>query len=136
MSMSTDNGGTVNRQIINHAVRGRDRLIQAYHGISKEWVEKKLLSRGQQCSASSKAICYHNKLLAFQSLFSTTDGDMDDLTTWEDTELQICKPCLDLLEVAYDKAREDLWNRLPSFFGLSPWEELKDFDAAYTPSDK
>ena len=31
--------------------------------------------------------------------------------------------------VAYEKAREELWDDLPSFFGLSPWEELKDFDA-------
>ena len=58
------------------------------------------------------------------------DGDISPLPVAPQTlKFRLCKSCLDSLVVAYEKAREELWDRLPSFFGLSPWEELKDFDA-------
>ena len=135
MDRSVDNGGPVERRIIDHAVRGRDKLIQAYHGTLEKWARKKLLSPDQQCP--SKSICAYSKLLASQSYFSTEDGELCRLGPgeYDTSESQLCKPCHDSLVVAYDKAREKLWNFLPSFFGLSPWEELKDFDAAYNSSD-
>jgi hypothetical protein len=52
-----------------------------------------------------------------------------NLQPWDqDSKTQLCKPCLDSLIVAYEKARQELWDDLPSYFGLPPWEELKDFD--------
>lgn len=128
MNMSLDYGGAVDRQIISHSVRGRDKLIQAYHDILKGWAREKLLLPSQQCSSIS--ICSHQKLLASQSLFLITDGDIKCLQPWnQDSKTQLCKPCLDSLIAAYEKARRKLWDDLPSFFGLPPWEELKDFDA-------
>jgi hypothetical protein len=128
MNMSIDYGGVVDRQIISHSVLGRDKLIQAYHDVLKGWVREKVLLPSQQCSSIS--ICSHKKLLASQSLFPTIDGGIHNLGPWDqNSKTQLCKPCLDSLIVAYEKAREELWADLPSFFGLPPWEELKDFDA-------
>ena len=126
--MSMDYEGAVDRQIISQSVLGRDKLIQTYHGVLKGWAGEKLLSPSRQCSSVS--ICSHKKLLASQSLFSITDGGIKHLEPWDqNSKTRLCKPCLDSLMVAYEEAREELWNDLPSFFGLSPWEELKDFDA-------
>lgn len=124
-----DYGGTVDRQIIDQSVRGRDKLrIQAYHEIfDSGWVNEKLLLPSQECS--SKSVCSRNKLLVSRLIFPTVDGDIDQLGPWDEKEVQLCKVCLNSLVVAHEKAREELWNRLPSFFGLSTWEELKDFDA-------
>ena len=127
MNLSTDYGGAVDRQIISHSVRGRDKLIQAYHEVLRRWAREKLLLPSPQCS--SFKICSPQKLLATQLIFSTIDGGINHLEPWDkDFKSQLCKPCLDSLIVAYEKARQELWDDLPSFFGLPPWEELKDFD--------
>lgn len=128
MDMSVDYGGVVDRQIISRSVRGRDKLIQAYHDVHTDWAKEKLLFPGQQCTSIS--ICSHNKLLASKSFFPTTDGAIHRLAPWNrKSKFPLCKPCFDSLAAAYEKARAELWARLPSFFGLPPWEELKDFDA-------
>jgi hypothetical protein len=131
MDLSVDYGGAVDRQIIRHSVRGRDKLIQAYHDVLEGWSKERLVFPGQQCSFVSN--CGHKKLLVSQSLFAITEDDISLLGP-RIFDSQLCKQCLDSLAVAYEKAREELWDRLPSFFGLSPWEELKDFDA-YNSSD-
>jgi hypothetical protein len=128
MNMSMDYGGAVDRQIINQSVRGRDKLIQASHGILQGWARENLLLPSQQCSSIS--ICSHKKLLVAQLLFPTIDGHLHQLGPWDqESKTPLCKPCFDSLNVAYEKARQKLWDDLPSFFGLPPWEELKDFDA-------
>jgi hypothetical protein len=127
MDMSMDYGGVADRQIISHSVRGRDKLIQAYHDVHKGWAEEKLLFPGQECSSVS--ICSRNKLLASKTLFQPTDGAIDRMALWNrKSKFPLCKPCLESLAAAHEKARAELWDRLPSFFGLPPWEELKDFD--------
>ncbi|KIM44192.1 hypothetical protein M413DRAFT_376539 [Hebeloma cylindrosporum] len=130
MKRSTDYGGAMDRQIISRSVLGRDKLIQAYLEVLKGWAQERLLTPSQQCSSTS--FCSHKKLLASQSLFSTGDGKISLLEPWrvvETSNFLLCEPCLESLRVPYQKARQGLWADLPSFFGLPPWEELKDFDA-------
>jgi len=128
MDMSIDYGGVVDREIIRNSVRGRDKLIQASHDVHKGWAEEELYSPSLSCSSFS--ICFRNKLLVSQSLFPTLDGFIHQLGPWDrKPRLRLCISCIGSLAVAHEKAREELWDRLPSFFGLPPWEELKDFDA-------
>jgi len=77
---------------------------------------------------------FDKKLLVSQSLFPTTDGDIPPLSLAQTPKSQLRKICLDSLVITYEKARKELWDRLPFFFGLSTREELKDFDA-YNSSD-
>ena len=119
-------GDAADDRIIDHCVRGRDKLIHAYHGIFEGWAAQKQFSATQQCN--SKPICAHNKLLASQSIFLGADGNIHSLILRNTANFQLCKHCLDSLVVAHDKAREELWGRLPSFFGLPPWDKLEDFD--------
>ena len=62
MDFSVDYGGAVDRQIIKHSVRGRDKLIQAYHDVLERWSNENLVFPSQQCSSIS--ICSQKKLLA------------------------------------------------------------------------
>ncbi|KIM44191.1 hypothetical protein M413DRAFT_443222 [Hebeloma cylindrosporum] len=125
--MNMFGGSTVDRQIIVQSVRGRDKLIRAYHEVLQGWTEEKLLYPSQHCS--SILLCSREKVLACRSCLSIEDGNMRPLDPWDETDFDLCKPCLDSLRVAYEKAREKFWADLPSFFGLLPWEKLKDFDA-------
>jgi hypothetical protein len=43
----------------------------------------------------------------------------------EDDDL--CDACQAEAKAAHDVGRNDLIDDLPSFFGLRPWDELKDF---------
>ncbi|KAL1691990.1 hypothetical protein GGG16DRAFT_124376 [Schizophyllum commune] len=39
----------------------------------------------------------------------------------------LCPPCQEKSESVHNKGRRKFWEDLPSFFGLAPWNELKDF---------
>ena len=62
------------------------------------------------------------------------DSQIDDdshvfLDSWDEKlNLRLCKPCLKPIKSAYESACKQLWSQLPGFFGLQPWDELKDFD--------
>ena len=128
MDMSIDYGGVVDRGIFSHSVRGRDKFIQASHDVHKGWAEEGICFPVSPCPTYST--CSRNKLLVSQSFFPTSDGIIHQLGPWDrKPRFRLCKPCIESLAAAYEKAREELWDRLPSFFGLPPWEELKDFDA-------
>nr|GAT50875.1 predicted protein [Mycena chlorophos] len=45
------------------------------------------------------------------------------LGTWTE---KLCKECNEAGRPVFQQHRDDAWAKLPTFFGLSPWEELKD----------
>ncbi|KAF9558726.1 hypothetical protein CPC08DRAFT_638595 [Agrocybe pediades] len=44
----------------------------------------------------------------------------------QSVEIRTCENCYPKFVEIYEAMREVLWDRLPSFFGLPKWEELKD----------
>lgn len=48
------------------------------------------------------------------------------LDDWDDSwELGLCVACIALAKACHEEGRREIWDRLPSFFGLPPWEELE-----------
>jgi len=43
------------------------------------------------------------------------------------SEVGLCVGCAKTAERRFKESREKLWALLPSYFGLPPWEELRDF---------
>lgn len=41
---------------------------------------------------------------------------------WED---ELCEECIGVAKVSHKKGRREVWSRLPSYFDLPSWEELK-----------
>ncbi|KAK7038559.1 BTB domain-containing protein [Favolaschia claudopus] len=59
------------------------------------------------------------------SLDLPREDDIDPLhdeIPWKD--FAVCPPCLELAQTEYTKARQQLWDDLPSIFGLGTWDEL------------
>ena len=44
------------------------------------------------------------------------------------THSLLCTSCLTEVKRLHQAGREKLWELLPSFFGLPPWDELKNFE--------
>ncbi|KAF7296504.1 BTB domain-containing protein [Mycena chlorophos] len=44
---------------------------------------------------------------------------------WEEG---LCEPCVTEAKELYEKMRKECWEKLPSYFGLPSWEELKKMD--------
>ncbi|KAL1671235.1 hypothetical protein EV122DRAFT_226916 [Schizophyllum commune] len=40
---------------------------------------------------------------------------------------ELCSPCAKKAQGMYEQGQEKFWEDLPSFFGLKPWKELRDF---------
>jgi len=51
------------------------------------------------------------------------------IAPWDDTQTcQVCQSCRIALKKTHDGIRTDAWAKLPSFFGLPDWPDLKDRD--------
>lgn len=138
MGSSVDDGGVLERDIITQCVLGRDKLIRAYHGILKNWISAGIFSPSNSCHSWSTS-CGVDMAAVIRRFhyFETeenTQNDVEDethvfLDSWdEELDLRLCKSCLESIKSAYEGACEHLWSQLPVFFGLPPWDELKDFD--------
>ncbi|KAJ7100443.1 hypothetical protein C8R44DRAFT_843435 [Mycena epipterygia] len=51
-----------------------------------------------------------------------TEDDRDRLSA-------VCKPCLTVMKAAHEEAKQSIWDRLPSLFGLPDWTELEKMKA-------
>ncbi|KAH8828657.1 hypothetical protein DL96DRAFT_1814015 [Flagelloscypha sp. PMI_526] len=49
---------------------------------------------------------------------------LSDLEWWP-PENGLCSICIEMLEKKHEEERAQFWEALPSFFGLPPWEELR-----------
>jgi len=41
----------------------------------------------------------------------------------------LCQQCTEAVTSKYDGIRAEIWAKLPSYFRLGEWQNLKDFDA-------
>jgi hypothetical protein len=79
--------------------------------------------------------CSALRVLLFFSFFYSQNGFLmgTGLVAWSDWEEEqknivskMCKKCQTDGESIYEAARETMWDLLPSFFGLSEWDELEN----------
>ena len=141
MGSSVDNGGGLERDIAIQCVLGRDKLIRAYHTIFKNWTGENFSLQSANCNTRAHCAADRAKIVRRLKLFeneenSQQEGDSrqkDDshpfLDPWDaEFDFRLCKSCLVPMKLAYKSACAQLWSQLPGFFGLQPWDKLKDFD--------
>jgi hypothetical protein len=112
-------------------VRCHDKLVHAYHAQLEAWIDEDLFLPSNGCSSKSACAIKKAPAIGNLSLFRMADGIHWSLGPWEGEDLSgfyLCMPCLASIQARYECACEDLWSQLPTFFGLPPWDELKDFD--------
>ena len=147
MKSYVDGGGILKRDIAIQCVLGREKLNHAYRAILQSWIRQKLFLPSNGCF--SRSACAADKVAIIQWLkpFPNEEDTQNEdnpqnfednsphslyfLEPWEEKfegNFRLCKPCLASMKLAYDSACELLWSQLPGFFGLQPWDELKDFD--------
>ncbi|KAJ7319061.1 hypothetical protein DFH08DRAFT_713983 [Mycena albidolilacea] len=102
-------------------ILGRQKMSEAQwsHGTFFDWITSDThlpgCTGGLGCTATKRIIFYNvlqkAKALAPFTLISVT---------------QLCPVCLSHHQEVMAEVREDIWEELPSFFGLPPWGELKN----------
>ena len=130
-----DGGGVLERDIAQQCVLGRDKLIRAYYTVLKNWIGEKFFLEPNSCYARANCAANRAEIVRRLKIFENEDDSQheDDshpfLGPWAaDFDFQLCELCLASMKLAYKSACERLWSQLPGFFGLQPWDELKDFD--------
>lgn len=135
MGSSVDGGVLDRGDLLLQCVLGRDKLIHAYQAILEKWIDEKLFLPSNKCC--SRSTCAANKVLVIRGLklfqfeddSETEDDSLPFLDAWDaEFNSQLCEWCLVSMKLAYNSACQWLWSQLPGFFGLQPWDELKDFD--------
>ncbi|KAJ6602733.1 hypothetical protein DFH09DRAFT_899686 [Mycena vulgaris] len=59
-----------------------------------------------------------------------------DVTSWWNLKAQeMCDDCLELAKTQHHAAAQAFWNKLPSIFGLPPWEDLRTMQHAAMGED-
>lgn len=105
-----------------------EKVLKAQHDHTYQWIHLKsddLLSAGCQSPTS----CSAKRLRIAYEMFLPTNKPMA-LWGWQNEwEEGICDSCNKLAKGMHNVGSEDMWDLLPSFFGLPDWEEiLKDAD--------
>lgn len=49
------------------------------------------------------------------------------LVSWDFDDVDLCQHCLAKAQQTHEEGLQKFWHALPSFFGLKPWQELRDF---------
>jgi hypothetical protein len=137
-----DGRGVLEREIAIQSALGRDKLFRAYHTILKNWIGDKPFLHPNNCYSRTTCAAGRAKIAQRLELFENEENSQaqqeddsqheDDshpfLDPWEKFDFEFCTLCLPSMKLAYKSACEELWSQLPGFFGLQPWDELKDFD--------
>lgn len=107
---------------------GRDKLLCRTQKTFLRWFHTRDVLPGAECATGSQCRAQRTKVLA--SLEGMTDFNsikaMDE--KYIRSDFSICEHCESSIENALEKNRQEIWNALPSMFGLPNWEDLKDFD--------
>ncbi|KAF6741453.1 hypothetical protein DFP72DRAFT_944073 [Ephemerocybe angulata] len=111
-------------------VMGREKLLDAQGEAYAEWVD---------CVGGTMAGCVTPQ--SCKAIGANLQYDLwrpkpivRGLDRWSefsaDMELSgLCGPCTEYGKQWYKVGREGIWRVLPSFFGLPPWDELKNFES-------
>jgi hypothetical protein len=133
------------RDIVIQCVLGREKLIRAYYAVLESWISEKVFLPSNGCNSRSACVVDKLAIIRCLKLFNNEEDAQNEDSQNEDDSLpfqelldpwhaesegnfRLCKPCIGSVKLAYESACEHLWSQLPGFFGLQPWDELKDFD--------
>ncbi|KAJ7689843.1 hypothetical protein B0H17DRAFT_983461 [Mycena rosella] len=72
------------------------------------------------------AFRYFRETLALNPCIPLNTWDLDDWAVLE----RMCPTCLAVLKQKHQEARQVLWDKLPSMYGLPKWEELESLKVA------
>ena len=53
------------------------------------------------------------------------------LSRWDNiknTDINSCPPCFELAVRKHEEGRKEVWDALPTYFGLPAWTDLNDFE--------
>jgi hypothetical protein len=84
------------------------------------WLDETVI-RSANCT--QPITCRHAKLLYSLKLWKPPGGKLT--FSWRPGAAEgLCRRCVDVGRQHHSEGAKRLWKELPSFFGLSPWEEL------------
>ncbi|KAF8167121.1 hypothetical protein B0H34DRAFT_645137 [Crassisporium funariophilum] len=97
---------------------GRNRLVTTQIEITQEFVLG--FERERERELENVCICHPNQRL--QVLLPPLHP-LRDYDYW--SKLTVCTNCVLYYQTGYLRRRRNVWNQLPEYFRLPPWEELK-----------
>ncbi|KAF7297804.1 BTB domain-containing protein [Mycena kentingensis (nom. inval.)] len=107
-------------------LQGYIALVQTHKETPSQW-----LSSAQVPSpgCTSPAACESARKDLLIQLGASAYNVVRVLAPWDEiAALKVCSPCRTAGRFAFDAAREKCWQKLPTYFGLPPWEELLKMD--------
>ncbi|KDQ59527.1 hypothetical protein JAAARDRAFT_174906 [Jaapia argillacea MUCL 33604] len=110
--------------------RGRERLLAFQAEESFGWLHPQDYGgNGSVTCPSGANLCRVAKLELFARMTSPP-FTLRALDAWDETwEHEICAGCIEVGKQEFEDNRKTAWDRLPSFFDLPPWSELKSGDS-------
>ena len=129
--LTLDPASTLKHTTRVKCVLGRDKLLSWMNERHISCIlEVSEVSYNLECSGSFVKCAPERKRLVRQ--FELWDNnDLDLFAQWQRADTpnpQICQSCQTALKKTHDDIRKDAWAKLPSFFGLPDWADLKDRD--------
>jgi len=118
----------LNNDALGICIIGRRRIHEALRLHTLSWLMKDT-KISMHCL--HEGICSGHKNNFIKSSFrSSTDLVRVALAKWKfsETHRPLCNPCLMEVKRLHQAGREKIWELLPSFFGLPPWDELKNLE--------
>lgn len=105
---------------------GSSRLQEASMKYTLHWLTRvpyKSCTAKNRCFGTAQSI--HFMLFAKASYDAVVPGLVDWNASWTERFCDCCRP---VARRAHEEGRFKFWEALPSFFGLSPWSNLSNFD--------
>ncbi|KAJ7465230.1 hypothetical protein FB451DRAFT_432427 [Mycena latifolia] len=106
--------------------------IQLFQKTNLEWLKEDDVIPSGGCKARTKC-CKEQALMARIECLDRKVDLTYTIHTWSKAgegkwSNRLCFSCEGAAKFAYDAGRREAWDRLPSFFGLPVWKDLKDMD--------
>lgn len=99
---------------------GRERLLEDLYTVLLSWTQAVQVV-GCQCINT----CYVNRERFFHSFVLNPAHSMAFLMDPRPKlRTMLCPPCADIAQATHTAKREEIWKKLPSYFGLGTWEDL------------
>ncbi|KDR67625.1 hypothetical protein GALMADRAFT_257854 [Galerina marginata CBS 339.88] len=121
----------LNEDALKHCLIGRDNVLIFVQEHLRDWVGRTDIIPAPDCHSTEA--CQPQKsdvilrLRAFDSSYGTIEI-FNPAPALGPKFQKICPVCTKSVEQAYKDLRQELWQSLPSYFGLPKWKDLKDFD--------
>ncbi|KAF8959128.1 hypothetical protein BDZ97DRAFT_1667567 [Flammula alnicola] len=105
---------------------GRDKLIRHGAKFALTWLYHGRIIPASTCNAPNGCTRAKEKLIG--KLWKNEDQHMFALEPWfADMGAGLCPTCVMVAKRTHNEGRTIVWERLPSYFELPPWKELKDY---------